>query len=75
MRLSSLQQFGFAVAVFALGCASSLWLESSNNQNPFYKDGALIAAPVGMPGDSNSAPRSPQEENDQPKEEIAKDAR
>ncbi len=56
MRLSSIQQFGFAIAVFALGCASSLWLESSGKQNPFFPEGATLAAPVGLPSDGADLP-------------------
>lgn len=67
MKLSSIQQFGFAVLVFGLGCASSLWLESSSApSNPFFQDGASLAGPVSFP----SRPSTIDVETRTPREEI-----
>ncbi len=63
MKLSTLQQFGFAVLVFGLGCASSLWLESSSPTNHFYQEGAIMAGPMSLPSNTNQVEtRTPREE-------------
>jgi hypothetical protein len=50
MKLSLVQKFLFSAIVFAIGCASSLWLESNQaSTNPFFANGASYASPVSLP--------------------------
>jgi hypothetical protein len=49
VKMTFVQQIGFVVAVFALGCATSLLLESDRTANPFFSEGSQFASPVGLP--------------------------
>lgn len=47
--MSLLQKLGFGAIVFGIGCASSLWLESSQSTNPFFTSGDQYSSPVNLP--------------------------
>ncbi len=65
MKLSIAQKIGFVALTFALGCASSLWLESSGPSNRFFENGAVLASPISLL--SNQSLDAPERGKDVPR--------